>query len=146
VLSIAEEWEWIAAGKNPTAGRLRLPVRVATRERRIPTPDEFRALVEALRQPYQAIVCLAGLGGLRRGELAALRWNDFEGNLVRVDEAVYRGVLDTPKSVKSRRIVSFILDASSFVDDQKVAPRKTPDCLLTRWQSNDPRAIDEFKA
>lgn len=117
VLSLAEEWEWIAVGKNPAAGRLRLPPRVSVRERRIPTPIEFRALVDALRHPYKAIVCLAGLGGLRRGELAALRWNDFDGCSVRVDEAVYRGVLGTPKSVKSRRVVTVPEKAVELIEE-----------------------------
>ena len=104
--TIADDWEWLPEHRNPAAGRLRLPERVPIRERRIPTPSEFRRLVDALRQPYKAVVALAGLSGLRRGELAALRWNDFMGMKVRVDEAVYRGQLGTPKSRKSRRLVS----------------------------------------
>ena len=117
LLSIAEEWSWIKPGANPAAGRLRLPPRISVREKRYPTPDEFRMLVLGLPQPYRAIVALAGMGGLRRGELAALRWNDFVGNCVRVDEAVYRGHLSSPKSAASRRIVTVPAKALEMVNE-----------------------------
>ena len=120
LLSLAEEWNWISPGTNPAAGRLRLPSRAPVRERRIPTPVQFRELVSALPWPYRAIVCLAGLGGLRRGELAALRWNDLGNRTVRIDEAVYRGHLGPPKTPKSRRTVT--------------VPRKVME-LLAEWRS-----------
>jgi integrase len=50
-------------------------------------------------------VVLAVLSGLRRGELAALRQEDFTGDAVVVDESVYRGSLGDPKTPKSRRRV-----------------------------------------
>ncbi len=83
-----------------------MPERVAVRQRRVPEPEEFQNLVMALRQPYNAIVILAGLSGLRKGEIEALRWNDIGQGYVMVDEAVYQRVLGTPKSRKSRRKVS----------------------------------------
>jgi integrase len=116
VITLAEEWGWLKTGSNPAAGRMRLPGR-APRVKRIPTPDEFRTLVQGLPQPYRAIVCLAGLGGLRRGELAALRWDDFQGRKVVVDEAVYRGSLDTPKSLASKRTVTIPSIAVDLVED-----------------------------
>ena len=123
ILTLAEEWGWLKAGSNPAAGRMRLPGRVPTRVKKIPTPDQFRALVLALPQPYRAIVCLAGLSGLRRGELAALRWNDFQGSTVVVDEAVYRGSLDTPKSLKSKRTVTIPAMAVKMIEDWRLQCR-----------------------
>lgn len=117
VLTLAEEWGWLKMGSNPAAGRLRLPGRIRTRAIRIPTPSQFRTLVLALPQPYRVIVCLAGLGGLRRGELAALRWDDFQSRTVVVDEAVYRGALDTPKSLKSKRTVTIPVIAVKLVEN-----------------------------
>ncbi len=95
----------------------------STRIRRIPTPEQFRTLVLALPQPYRAIVCLAGLGGLRRGELAALRWEDFLGRIVIVDEAVYRGSLDTPKSLKSNRTATIPAIAVKLIEDWRLQCR-----------------------
>ena len=76
VLSDAKRNEIIQ--KNP-ARMLDLPM---TEERRqmIPTPEEARAIIDAIcNEPYvyTAFYFLAIYTGCRRGELAALRWNDF---------------------------------------------------------------------
>ena len=102
----AEEWGWIRPGFHPARGKLRMPERVAVRPRRVPEPEEFQNLLMSLRQPYSTIVMLAGLSGLRKGEIEALRWNDIGQGYVMVDEAVYKRELGTPKSRKSHRRVS----------------------------------------
>ncbi len=106
LLSSAEEWGWVQRGTHPVRGRFKLPQRVAARKRRILEPEGFQNLVMALGQPYSAIVMLAMLSGLRKGEIAALRWDDIGPGYVEVDEAVYKGTLDTPKSRKSSRKVA----------------------------------------
>ena len=50
-----------------------MPQRVAVRPKRIyPSREEFHNLVMALTQPYSTIVVLAGLSGLRKGEIEAV--------------------------------------------------------------------------
>ncbi len=107
LFTCAEEWGWIKTGANPAKGRLRLPPRDHVRAKRVIWPEEFHRLISILEQPYTTLVILAVLGGLRRGELAALRWRDNQkpGTLA-IDEAVYRGKLGSPKTPKSRREVS----------------------------------------
>ena len=139
VLTLAEDWDWIARGTNPAAGRLRLPPRSNRRDRPVPTPEQFRKLVLALPQPFRAIVALAGLSGLRRGELAALRWNDFEGSSVRVDEAVYRGVLGTPKSRNSVRRVALPDVALAFIEEWRQQSRhREPKDFAFSIRTNSP--------
>lgn len=139
LLALAEEWGWLAPGSNPAAGRFRLPAREPVRDRRVPTPDQFRTLVNALDNPYKAIVALAGLSGLRRGELAALRWNDLDRNSVRVDEAVYRGKLGAPKTRKSRRIVSVPAKAIELLTEWRARCRFTaPTDFIFSIQTNSP--------
>lgn len=105
LFSVAEDWDWITHGTNPAAGRLRLPERVPKYPRVVLWPDQFRALVTHLKQPYRTIVILAVLGGLRRGELAALRWSDNpEAGKVVVDEAVYWGKADKARGLRSWRV------------------------------------------
>jgi integrase len=84
-------------------------------------------------------VLIAGLSGLRRGELAALRWNDLEGAKLRVDEAVYRGQLGTPKSPKSRRIVSVPSQVLEVLEDWR-APCKfnQPENFMFSIRTNSP--------
>src|SRR5690606_7901526 len=116
LLSLAADWDWISPAANPAAGRFRLPARAPVRERRYPTPEEFRRLVGTLPHPDRAIVALAGLSELRRGELAALRWNDLGDDSVRVDEGVYRGIVGTPKTPRSRRVVKIPAKAVELIE------------------------------
>ncbi len=53
-----------------------------------------------------AIFLTAAFTGLRRGELLALRWRDidFEGEAIRVEGSVDRGVSGTTKSDKGRNV------------------------------------------
>ena len=103
LLTAAEEWGWIPAGSNPARGRLRLPPREFVRPRVVLAPAEFHKLVLLIRQPYRTIVTVAVLGGLRRGELAALRWraNPDAGRLM-IDEAAYNGKIGSTPRLPNR--------------------------------------------
>ncbi|HZC13872.1 MAG TPA: tyrosine-type recombinase/integrase [Thermoleophilaceae bacterium] len=61
---------------NPTEG-LTLPA-VRGRRDRVARPSEARALIAALPQQDRAVWATALYAGLRRGELAALRWEDVD--------------------------------------------------------------------
>jgi len=103
LLSVAIDWGWL--GGNPAAGRMKLPARRTVREKVILTPGQFWALVRELEPPHSTLVIVAVLTGLRRGELSALRQEDFTGDALLVDESCYRGVLGEPKTQRSRRRV-----------------------------------------
>ena len=140
LLTCAEDWGWIKTGANPAKGRLRLPSRDHVRPNRVIWPEEFHRLVSALEQPYSTLVTLAVLGGLRRGELAALRWgaNLKPGTLV-INEAVYRGKLGSPKTPKSRREVSIGPIAQGAVDDWRANARFTgPECFMFGIRTDTP--------
>jgi len=70
---------------NPTEG-LRLPA-VRGRRDRVARPKDAEALIEALAGGDRALWASALYGGLRRGELQALRWSDvdFERGVIRVE-------------------------------------------------------------
>lgn len=99
----ARRWEW--AVQNP----IDLVRQSAKRTRRLAriTPAQFRSLAATLIEPQRTQVMMAGLLGLRAGELFALRWADidFENRLVAVRRAVWKGHLDTPKTEAGERSV-----------------------------------------
>jgi integrase len=133
LLSIAEEWGWIKRGSNPAGGRLRLPERVAKRPKQVLWPAEFQKLLAGLSQPYRAIVMLAVLGGLRRGELAALRWNDNrKAGQIRVDEACYWGMKDSTNGLHSWRLGS--PKTASSRRDVSIGP--AAQAALNEWRAN----------
>ncbi|HEX9481569.1 MAG TPA: site-specific integrase [Solirubrobacteraceae bacterium] len=71
---------------DPMAGAHFVPKGGGRRER-VANRAEARELIEALPQSEQALWACAFYGGLRRGELRALRWADvdFDGGVVKVE-------------------------------------------------------------
>jgi integrase len=63
------------------------------------------------------LVALALVTGLRRGEVLALRWKDFdrERRVLHVRQAVYENHVDTPKAVRSARSVPLSESACAFL-------------------------------
>ena len=91
---------------NPTTG-LELPA-VRSERDRIASPLEAARLVAALDEGDRALWATALYGGLRRGELMALRWGDVDlaAGVIRVERSwdAKEGVIE-PKSAVGRRKV-----------------------------------------
>jgi integrase len=99
--------------------RIKLP-KVDQEEIRFLSPADIGRLADAIRPEYRALVLLGAYGGLRIGEMAALRRHDvdFEHGSVSVVEILTepRGHIHIgpPKTRASRRTVavpSFVMDA-----------------------------------
>lgn len=108
-LNQAVRWGWLdrspAARATPPTKHME-PISV-------PTLDEVRALIVACTQRSEQLgmfVLLAAVTGCRRGELAALRWKDIDGERITISASVYaaggaQGVKST-KSGRSRVVVA----------------------------------------
>jgi integrase len=68
-------------------------------------PAEVSAILAELRNPFRALILLASVTGLRRGELFGLKWEDvdFEGAEIRIVRSVVDQVEGPPKTLASRR-------------------------------------------
>jgi integrase len=104
ILGTAVEWGYIEA--NPVR-MTRLPRRRRMYSKVVLTPAEIRLLVSRLPEPSRSLVLLLMLTGLRIGELLALRWRnvDLATGVIRVEETVYEGHFDEPKSRHSMRLI-----------------------------------------
>jgi integrase len=92
---------WEIVERNPvdlvrqSRKRLKLP--------RILTPEQFRALLLELPEPYRAMVTTVGCLGLRVSELLGLQWGDFdfENLTVKIQRSVVAGQVFATKTEAS---------------------------------------------
>lgn len=74
-------------------------------------PDELKKLLDSCPDPRdRVIIALAGLAGLRRGEVFGLTWDnvDFKRNLIRVRKQLQNGREEPLKTEAARRDVPMI--------------------------------------
>ncbi len=108
ILNTAVSDERIA--RNPC--RIRGGGRESAPERPMPTTAEVLALIEAMPKRYRLVLVLAGLGGLRTGEILGLRLSDVDTlrtavHIRRTAQEIPKlgRIIKDPKSDASRRTV-----------------------------------------
>jgi len=67
------------------------------------TIEEVRKLLSVLSIREQVIAKLAVVAGMRPGEIFGLRWGRLEHEYANIQQRVYRGDVDTPKTPRSVR-------------------------------------------
>jgi integrase len=101
-----EDWA-VANGwleRNPCAG-MKLPKKAHGRSvvRSVLTTGQVTALAGKLPEPYATLVLFLTATGLRIGEAIAVKWSDFEGNVLNVSRRIYDGDVDAVKTKGSIR-------------------------------------------
>ena len=122
VFAVAKEWNFFSGG-NPASG-VKLPQKSPVGEMNILSVVQIHALVSILREPCRTMVLLGLLTGMRIGEILGLRWKDvdFSAGQLRVSQAIYRGMVSTPKTKASRRILPLSQPAVSALLALRPAP------------------------
>ncbi len=129
ILGTAVEWGYIEAN---SVRMTRLPRRRRTYNKAVLTPVQLRLLVARLPEPSRSLVLLLMLTGLRIGELLALRWRnvDLATGLLRVEETVYEGHFDEPKSRHSVRLIPLGPLVVAILSDRRSAGIADPSNLV----------------
>lgn len=130
---------------NPLAGA-KLP-KTEKRQQRILSEDDVADLVKASEHnPFRIPLLLALYGGLRREEVAALRWQDvdFKRRTLTIRQAITRTssgaeVLKTPKTSSSARTVSM---PRFVMDELRLAPK--PCERVCAAPSGQPYRLDSY--
>jgi integrase len=91
---------------------------------------EVNQLFKSLELRERLIVKFAILGGMRPGEIFALRRNDVTATYADVSQRVYRGDLDTPKTKKSVRLAAL---SGGLARDLEDWLRALPDTGPNGW-------------
>jgi integrase len=139
VLRSGVKWGHLVA--NP-ARDVEMPRLKTVRPKWALTIDQAIALLKHLPSPKaRTMVGLALLGGVRRGELFAFRWRDFDDAnwSLQVREAVYEGTFDEPKTDASVRLIPLPEIAVELLRMwQRQAPRTAPEDLMFSTVSGKP--------
>jgi integrase len=100
VLSWAVACGWLE--KNPCAG-VKLPHAGTKVNRTILTPGQTISIASKLSEPYSTLVLFMAITGLRIGEAIAIKWSDFDGDVLRISRRIYEGKTGTTKTAGSER-------------------------------------------
>jgi len=141
--------KWGCIKENPAA-RADLPS-IANRKAKYLEEDEARLLLDLLHNEpikWRAIVTFDLLSGLRRGELAGLRWEDVdedEQTIIIRQTANYvpgRGVYtDTPKTAESFRTIRLSKSAFLLLREYKKMQDAQKEALGDAWEDTDGRVF-----
>ncbi len=91
--------------KNPMEGVRLPPAKCGKRNKPYITPQQFRALLALLAEPYATMVFVAVYVGLRVSELIGLRWRNVHSDSITIEERYCRGDWGAPKSEASNATV-----------------------------------------
>jgi integrase len=84
------------------------------------TTEEVRLLFSVLEARELLIAKLAIVAGMRPGEIFGLKWEHIKEDHIHVQQRIYRGKIDSPKTTRSVR---------------EVALSEGLQCLLSKWKS-----------
>ena len=71
--------------------------------RSVLTEAQVTTIVANLPEPYATLVVFLAVTGLRIGEAIAIKWSDFDGDVLHVQRRIYEGQVDVTKTQKSER-------------------------------------------
>jgi len=111
----AMRYDW--ATSNPI--RLVRQSALPQQEEIVLIPVAVAALLAELRDPFHALVLLASVTGLRRGELFGLKWEDIDFNEaeIRIVRSVVDQVEGPPKTLASRRPIPMSSELMSSLNN-----------------------------
>jgi integrase len=100
-MAVAEDY----LRKNP-ASLLFTPKETKRPAQGVMTWAEVRLLLSVLDARETAVCMLATVAGMRPGEIFGLKWLHVRGDHIEIEQRLYRGQIDSPKTNQSRRSVA----------------------------------------
>ncbi|HTC61570.1 MAG TPA: site-specific integrase [Candidatus Saccharimonadales bacterium] len=83
------------------------------------TIEEIKKMLAALPEPARTVVLTAAFTGLRKGEIWGLCWEDFTGKELNVNRSVWNGVINPPKTSRSKAPVPVVKELADALEDHR---------------------------
>jgi len=131
---------WELTDRNPITLVRQGGARLADPE--VLTPEEFRALVEELTEPYRTMVILAGCLGLARSEFSALQWADinWKAGTLSVQRGIVSCHVGKPKTLARRKPIPLAPDLLTILRERRertAYPRDTDWVFASPYKHGD---------
>lgn len=115
---------------DPTAG-LHNPRCKPAKQKRVMTAEDLIRAQMCLDIRERLMLLLVTVEGLRAGEMMALKCGDIQEDGIHVNRRIYCGIIDSPKSENSRRIVPFSGSVKRVLDEYPaILPDRSPQAWL----------------
>lgn len=131
MLTTAHNWGYIC--ERVSFGKLAFPKRDIQAEAPSFTEGEARFIIAEAKGQYRVMFAIAAITGLLVGEILALQVSDFDFDkrLLTVRRLVWRGKLQTPKTINSQAVLP-LPDALAEIVKEPVKHLSTPWLFLNR--------------
>jgi len=129
---------------NP-AELLFTPAKVNKPSRRVLTGEHVQSILNALGLRERLIVQLALFSGMRPGEILALQWKHVEDDHLQIEQRLYRGKLDRPKTERSKRKAALSKSTAQLMKEWRQANSVEPESwVFPSAISTEPIARDNM--
>lgn len=118
LFDLAMLWEYVDLGRNPVELVKVKGVTKREKEITILTPQQAKAIIDRLAEPYSLMVTTVAALGLRLSEMLGLQWADidFEGKTLTVQRSAYRGTVDEAKTRAAHAVLPLPDDLAALLE------------------------------
>jgi integrase len=105
---------------------------------------EVKAMRNAVPEPARTVVLFAALSGLRKGEIAGLRWEDYTGKELRVQRSVWNGIINEPKTKASGAAVPVMRQLADALEAHRERMGKLAVGFIFEGGTGQPMNLDNL--
>jgi integrase len=104
--------------------------------------SEIRGMLAKLKEPAYTVVLTAALTGLRKSELLGLRWQDYDGAQLSVNQSIWNGIANEPKTRRSRAPIPVVRQLADALDAHKLRAGKLAQSGLPIFQAGNGKPLN----
>jgi len=105
--------------------------------------NEARSILGILPEPVKTMVAVAAFTGVRKSELVALKWENYDGNRVFVTEKFTHGKVGTPKC-NSQGVIPVAETLRQYLETHRAATGSPEEGYIFRSAAGTPISIDRL--